>query len=625
MSIQWSDVLANIGLAAIVVVASMHVLSKLPVHSQRLKPWLLGLVLAAGAVLSMSVPLVEFQGFRSDLRSAMIALGGYFGGPIGGLVVLVPVIAYRLYLGGDGTLSGVLLTGSAFLVGLAGWRLRKRLPAPLGLVLLAAALSTANILLSRQLLPPEIQQQMTIGLVAPLVIATVTTILLIGAELLRDEARRSVEQENARYRAMVDALPECLNVKDLDGRFEIANPATAAQLGAASPCEILGKTDADFHRPDIAARLRADELRAIAADQAITLDQDMVLPDGRTVNLSTIKAPLRQDGRTVGIITHNRDVTEQHRLQTELDTTRSRLAAALESMADGLVLVDDDGVIVLCNERYRELFPLTAHLRRPGTRFADVLRAAAAIGEEIGLGPSGIEAVLTATADAEGGRKVRMADGRTLFVRSRLVPGGGRLSVVSDITEHENLEAELRYRAAHDALTGVANRRQFDIELAQAVAAADRGGPPFALLLIDLDRFKAINDRHGHVLGDRLLVAVAGRIEAELGPGDVAARLGGDEFAVIVQTRATAPAVAELAANIVRAIRAPLTIDGITVHPGASLGFTLYPRDGGNLEQVLAHADQALYDAKTGGRSGWADYGERPPRTAAAVTSQGEG
>ncbi len=624
VSIEWSDVLANIGLAAIVVVVSMHVLSRLPVQSQRLKPWLLGLVLGAGAVLSMSVPLVDFLGFRSDLRSAMIALGGYFGGPIGAAVVVVPVIGYRLYLGGAGTLSGIVLTGGAFLVGIVGWQLRKRLPAPFGLILLAVSVSTCNLLLSRLLLPPEIQQEMTAAMVAPLAIASVTTILLIGAELLRDEARRSVEQENARYRAMVDALPECLNVKDLNGRFEIANPATAAQLGAASPAEILGKTDADFHPAPVAARLRADELRAIASDQAITFAQDMVLPDGTTANLSTIKAPLRQEGKTVGIITHNRDVTEQHRLQIELDTTRNRLAASLESMADGLVLVDDDGLIALCNERYRELFPLTAHLRRPGVRFADVLRTAAAVGEEIGLTPTAIEAVLASTAEPTNGRKIRMGDGRILFVRGRRVPGGGTLSVISDITEHEHLEAELRYRAAHDALTGVANRRQFDLELARCLAAADSGGVPFALLLIDLDHFKAINDRHGHMVGDRLLAAVASRIEAELASGDIAARLGGDEFAVIVQTRATAPAVAEIAAGIVRAIRTPLVIDGVTIHPGASVGFTLYPRDPGSLEQVLSHADQALYDAKTHGRSGWADYRPRPAGIASA-TSHGDG
>jgi len=608
VSIQWSDVLANIGLAAIIVVASMHVLSRLPVQSQKLKPWLLGLVLGAGAVLSMSVPLVDFIGFRSDLRSAMIALGGYFGGPIGAAVVVVPVIAYRLYLGGAGAFSGIVLTCVTFFVGLAGWQLRKRLPTPVGLVLLAVTVSTCNMVLSRLLLPPEVWHELTTTIVAPLVIATIASILLIGAELSRDEARRSVEQENARYRAMVDALPECLNVKDLDGRFEIANPATAAQLGAASPAEILGKTDADFHPAPVAARLRADELRAIAYDRAITFAQDMILPDGRTANLSTIKAPLRQDGRTVGIITHNRDVTEQHRLQIELDTTRNRLAVALDSMADGLVLVDDDGVIALCNERYRELFPLTAHLRRPGTRFADLLRTAAAIGEEIGLTPTAIESVLASTASPTDGRKIRMGDGRILFVRGRRVPGGGTLSVVSDITEHEHLEAELRYRAAHDALTGVANRRQFDLELARCLAAADSGGAPFALLLIDLDHFKAVNDRHGHMVGDRLLVAVASRIEAELGSGDIAARLGGDEFAAIVQTRSTASAVAELAANIVRSIRTPLVIDGVAIHPGASVGFTLYPRDPGSVEQVLSHADQALYDAKTHGRSGWADY-----------------
>lgn len=374
-SLSWSQVLANLGLAAIIVIAWVQVLERFPWIADRGRSWILGVVLATGAILSMSVPLIEIGGFRADLRSSMILLAGYFGGPVAAAVASVPVIAYRIYLGGAGAWIGIVLVLIYAAVGVAASRLLGRRTTDLAILAITAA--SLNQLLSYLLLPTQIFVNVVATSVIPLSLATIANVFLIGFALQDYEFRRRLDRTNARYRAMVDALPECLNLKDAEGRFLIANPATVAQLGATDDGAVIGRSDADFHPPDIAAGFASDEAQVIAARRALTFEQPFTRPDGSEGWLSTIKAPMIEHGRVAGIITHNRDITEQRRLQSELGTARRLLSDALENMGEGLVVLDRDGVIVLCNERYRELFPLTAHLRIPGARLDDILRSSA--------------------------------------------------------------------------------------------------------------------------------------------------------------------------------------------------------------------------------------------------------
>jgi diguanylate cyclase (GGDEF)-like protein len=166
---------------------------------------------------------------------------------------------------------------------------------------------------------------------------------------------------------------------------------------------------------------------------------------------------------------------------------------------------------------------------------------------------------------------------------------------------------QLDHAANHDPLTDLANRCAYRRAFEDRLARAARGEGELTAMLIDLDRFKAINDTHGHAAGDAVLVEVAARLRAALGPEDVAARLGGDEFAALIFRPRMGEADAALAERIVRDLAAPFGLGGRTVRAGASLGLARFPRDGRSLQDLQVAADVALYAAKSGGRGTWRD------------------
>src|SRR3954447_19088175 len=195
---------------------------------------------------------------------------------------------------------------------------------------------------------------------------------------------------------------------------------------------------------------------------------------------------------------------------------------------------------------------------------------------------------------------------RTIITCKRLVglADGTRLvvGVITDVTRYREAEAHIRHMAHHDALTGLANRALFRERLGRALAAARRRGGPVAVLCLDLDRFKPVNDTLGHPVGDALLRAVAARLLACVREGDTAARLGGDEFAALEAGAGQPEAAEALARRLVEALSAPYEVLGHQVVVGASVGVALAPGDGGDPDELLKRADMALYRAKADGR-----------------------
>jgi diguanylate cyclase (GGDEF)-like protein len=205
-------------------------------------------------------------------------------------------------------------------------------------------------------------------------------------------------------------------------------------------------------------------------------------------------------------------------------------------------------------------------------------------------------------------------DGQELWVLDRMRPErraeDGSLivsGVVADVSERKRVEAEAReklaHAALHDSLTGLANRASFLDHLDLGLRRAARTGAGIALLFIDLDNFKLVNDSFGHAAGDELLKVVGSRLHGAVRANDVVARQGGDEFLILLSD--VANTASEVVAGKVRnTLSEPFVVDGIEIQIGASIGIGRYPVDGGDAEALLKHADAAMYSVKESGRDG---------------------
>jgi diguanylate cyclase (GGDEF)-like protein/PAS domain S-box-containing protein len=288
------------------------------------------------------------------------------------------------------------------------------------------------------------------------------------------------------------------------------------------------------------------------------------------------------------------------RAKGELGRQQVVLDTALENMSQGLCMFDADGKIQLFNERYAAMLGRT-DIPLTGRLLVDVLREEQAKGQW--QGDAG-EFFARLVADAREGRttsQVVTRFDRSIRVVNQPMQGGGWVATFEDITEWLEAQAKISHMARHDALTNLPNRVLFheQLELGLRRAGSD---DQLAVLCLDLDHFKDINDSLGHPIGDALLKEVGRRLKTTVGEHDTVARLGGDEFAVVQIGRSEEAAARALAGRLVEVISAPYEIEDHQIVIGVSIGISLSPQDGTNPDELLKNADLALYRAKADGR-----------------------
>ena len=278
-----------------------------------------------------------------------------------------------------------------------------------------------------------------------------------------------------------------------------------------------------------------------------------------------------------------------------------QLEAALSNMVQGLCLYDPQNRLQVVNGRFCEIYGLDPALVRPGLTFHQVIELRIAAGNHPGRTADELVAY---RLQRDGRSDVTLQDivgGRVVTITERGLPDGSWVATYEDITARREAEERVAFLALHDPLTGLPNRVSLNDRMHQAVADASRGAAS-AVLCLDLDRFKPVNDTLGHPVGDRLLAAVAGRLRALVRDGDMVGRLGGDEFAII-QCGIDRPEEAKtLAEQVVQAIAAPFEIDGHIIVVGTTVGIALVPGDGRDPDRLMRSADMALYRAKADGR-----------------------
>jgi diguanylate cyclase (GGDEF)-like protein len=281
-----------------------------------------------------------------------------------------------------------------------------------------------------------------------------------------------------------------------------------------------------------------------------------------------------------------------------------QLDAALNNMSQGLIMFDSENRLVVCNRQYAEMYRLAPVLLQPGISINDIGAARVAVGTgplQNDFLPERLETIGTAEPYVAVDR---LLDGRMVSITHQRMANGSWVALHQDITSQKRIEAELAHMARYDALTGLANRALFLEKVEEAFARMRRFDERFSVLMVDLDRFKEVNDSLGHVVGDGVLTAMADRLRKCVRDVDSVARLGGDEFAVIQAAQAGQRDGAIVLANrILQAITEPYDVEGRKVVIGTSIGITLAPDDGDDGDALIRNADLALYKAKSEGRN----------------------
>ncbi len=343
------------------------------------------------------------------------------------------------------------------------------------------------------------------------------------------------------------------------------------------------------------------------------------LPNGRSIRI--INHPLETGG---WVATHE-DISEQRRAEQELDDTKKFLNSIIENIPIAIVVKDaKTRKFVLVNRAFEEMLDLPRSKLLGLTLFEIYSARYAALVDE-----ADNECMLNAAGTnyhelelETPNRGLRIHATNRIVMRDHNDDPKYLVVVIEDITDRKKSEQQIAFMAHHDALTGLANRAALTQKIEEAAGRQRRFGDPFGILVLDLDRFKYVNDTLGHPAGDALLREVAIRLKASLRETDVLARLGGDEFAII-QGRETdqLQAASTLAGRIIEIIAKPFCIDGTDVHIAASIGIALAPDHATDADSLLKMADMALYGAKSAGRNGYRFFdfghergGERTPR-----------
>jgi diguanylate cyclase (GGDEF)-like protein len=286
------------------------------------------------------------------------------------------------------------------------------------------------------------------------------------------------------------------------------------------------------------------------------------------------------------------DAQAREAIQTQVAVQYKRFNNAMDNIVQGLAMYDRNNSLIACNKRYAEIYGLPVELTGPGVTRAQIL----AYRGDRGFGKALSEPCVE--PDGSVSSVSQLSDGRVIAQRKKRLADGGWVSTHEDITMRHEAENKVEEMARSDALTGLSNRVELRQRLDQCVAEARRRIAKYAVLHLDLDRFKAVNETLGHPLGDKLLQEVAARIKAVTRESDMIARLGGDEFAIVQRVFYVPRDAVRLAERLIASVSESYTIDGNDIEIGASIGIALAPDDSVDCDELIRNADMALSHAK---------------------------
>lgn len=433
------------------------------------------------------------------------------------------------------------------------------------------------------------------------------------------ERKRLEEKANARlgrFRTLAENSPDC--VMHLDGqlRCTYANPAFKQLLGDVPDAQLIGQSVENFSVGLVVNRMEVIErLCKVVQDRTLQeYEVHLLTATGERIYLARAVPELDSGGQLVGVISTARDITPLKRMESELAARAREFHTLVDNLPDVVVRYD-----LLLRRTYVNAAFHGVH----GTTDEDVLGKLPGDGSRLTEpGAIALQQLLRQTfatrvpCDHEFALPAK--DGRIFYWHLRVIPEFDESKAVSslltvwyEVTERKHLLANLDRMAYHDALTGVANRALLVERITQGLRAAEHRREALALLFIDLDWFKAVNDRWGHEAGDAVLVAIAQRLQSVVGDADTVARFGGDEFVIVLGETCGAAALDAVMENVSAAIGEPIIWKGTLLRIGASVGLARYPEDGLDAQSLLRRADESMYSEKCLRQSRVSRYGHR--------------
>jgi diguanylate cyclase (GGDEF)-like protein len=425
--------------------------------------------------------------------------------------------------------------------------------------------------------------------------------LLAAMSVMRDNIKAMMDREVAQRRSaqaqLADALEnsqEGVIVVDSDDGIVLANAQAADLLGVAprllKPGTSLAQLEPSLQGSDDAEHV------LMRCDSGSHATREALMANGRWLRIS------RSPTRDRGFIFLCSDISRLKTQEWSLRESNLLLDAALENMSQGLCLYDAQHRLEVFNRRYLEIFRLPPDRIKPGITLKEVLEVSVAIGNHPHKTVEDLLAERTQliAENAVGPHLFEFSDGRVVSCLYSPTADGRWVATYEDVTERRRAEAKIMHMARHDALTGLPNRVLFKDKMEQALARGDE----LAVMFLDLDRFKGVNDSLGHPVGDALLCAVTERLQQVVPGAATVARFGGDEFAV-VHSNISPNDARDLAARIIDAVVEPFDVHGHQVIIGTSVGIAMAPADGNEPDQLLRNADMALYRAKANGRGAY--------------------
>lgn len=418
--------------------------------------------------------------------------------------------------------------------------------------------------------------------------------LVLGSVLMRalTSSRRS--------EAIIHSTDEAVIGKSLEGIVHSWNPGAERMFGYTA-AEMIGQpilrllpAEKAFEESIILEKIRRGEV--VEHFETVRLCKD-----GREINVSVTISPIRNSfGQLIGASKIARDITAQ-----KMATRQMRLTASVfNNTGEGIMITDRAGLIVEVNEAFTRI---TGYTRDDVVGHLPSMFRSSRQGPEVF---QGMRRALLRRGEWKGEMWSRRKDGEAYsawLTVSKVRGSSGRVrnyvALFSDVTALKLQQEELEHGAHFDALTDLPNRLLLSDRLHQAMTQCQRQGSSLAVLYLDLDGFKAINDQFGHETGDALLVAVARRMQAALRDVDTLARMGGDEFVAVLTNVESVQDCMQMVTRVLWACAEPVHIQGQNLRVTASIGVTMYPQDNAGPDQLMRHADQAMYEAKQSGKN----------------------